>query len=229
MKTAQHENTAMEITHHIDFGLEKIRAQSQSPDTMKLARNIKPSGVAYLEGEDCSYEPDAQFRLRYPFMLKYPDLAVEISWSQSGAGKKGLEEKMGHLLDVPGGITRTVIGVLLRESTSGALRMSLSLWRYATPYNRVWDWVPIVPGDDCTLHLTLGDSISRDTSAKHFPRADLNTEILIPLGRVYEDAQCSFELWQRQTEKSQEKKDGQEGKEEGQNKVRVEDEEEWGT
>ena len=59
-------------------------------------------------------------------MAEYPGIAVEVTRSQSWASKEGLEKKTGNLLKVLGGITRAVTGVLLRESTSGTLKMSLS-------------------------------------------------------------------------------------------------------
>ena len=131
-------------------------------------------------------------------MAKYLGVAAEVSWSQSWASKEGLEKKMGELMEVEGGTTRAVIGVLLRTSTSGTLKMFLSFWRYATPHgsDRVWDCVPIVPGNKRSRRLTLGDFISPDAYAKYFPGADLDTEILIPLGDVYGSAQRGFALWQ---------------------------------
>ena len=74
MTTPQNENAASKIASFIVSGLEKIEAQSQSPDTIKLAQNIRLSGIARMKGEDHSYQPDNQFRHRYPFMPKYPGL-----------------------------------------------------------------------------------------------------------------------------------------------------------
>ena len=130
-------------------------------------------------------------------------MAIEVGWGQSWGGKKGLEKKMGDLMEVAGGITQVVIGVMLRKSASGNLKMFLSVWRLTTPGNthqvtwdRVWDCVQIVPGDERILRLTLGDFIDPDTATKHLPGADLNGEVLIPLGGVYEVAKCAFEVWQ---------------------------------
>ena len=117
---------------------------------------------------------------------------------------------MGDLLEIAGGKTRAVIGVSFRKSVSCDLKMSLSLWRLTTPYSSgvlkvswdcVWDCVQIVPDDERILRLTLDDFIGLDTPAKDFPGADLDTEILIPLGRVYQDAKSSFKLWSGRTRK----------------------------
>ena len=215
MTTIQQESVACEIGCCICTGLDKIKGQShQSPDTIKLVQSIRPSGKAQMKGKDCLYHPNAQFRLRYPSMLKYPGVAIEVSWGQSWGGKEGLEKKMGDLMEVGGSTTRVVIGVMLSESASGDLNMSSSLWRLTTPdssnalkvaWDRVWDRVEIVPGDEHILRLTLDDFISPDTAAKHFPGADLDAEVLIPLGCVYEDAKCAFELWQLENEEDQDK------------------------
>ena len=208
MTTPQHENAAGKIASFIISGLDKIQAQSQSADTIDLAENIGLSGTARIKGEDHSYQPDTQFRHRYPFMPKQPGLAVEVGWSQPWAGKEGLEKKLSDLLEVGGGLTRVVIGVDLRQSTSGTLKMSLSLWRLTggsdilnITWDRVWDRVEIVPGDERILRLTLDDFISPHTSAEYYPGADLDTEILIPLGRVYKDTKYGFELWQQEIRK----------------------------
>lgn len=202
MTTPQHESVATMIPHFISIGLDKIEAQSHhSPDTIKLVQSIGPLGTAGIRGEDRQYQPDAQYQLRDHLMTEYPGLAIEVSWSQSWAGKEGLEKKMGKLLEDGNGVTQTVIGVRLTESASGDLKMWLCLWRYAIPSDRVWDCVPILPDDKRSLRLTLGDFISKDVHVKYFPGADLDAEMMIPLGRVYKDARCRFELWKTRQER----------------------------
>ena len=139
----QHEYPTAKILRLICSGLDKIEAQSQNPDTIKLARSIEPSGAADIEGEDCVYQPSSQFRLSCPSPAKYSGVAVQVDWSQ--------------------------------------------------PWRRL----------ERILRLTLGDFVSRDTCAKSFPMAELDTEILIPLGKVYESAQRGFELWQLKKGKHQ--------------------------
>ena len=115
---------------------------------------------------------------------------------------------MSDLSEVGDGIARAVIGVELEESASGDMKVLLSFWRLATPQASdlsevVWYRVQVASDEDRILRLTLGDFVSRDTCAKSFPTAELDTEILIPLRKVYESAQRGFELWQLEKGKHQ--------------------------
>ena len=201
---------AVKIGHFISAGLDKIETESQNPDTIRLAQSIRVLATGSRKGKDCPYQPDAQFRHEYSLMPKCPGVVVVVSWTQSLAGREGLEKKMGDLLEIAGGRTRAVIGVRLRKSVSCDLKMFLSLWRFTTlhssdvlkvAWNRVWDYVQIFPGDERILRLTLGDFVSLDIPAKGFPGADLDTEVPIPLGRVYQDAKYSFGRWSGRTRK----------------------------
>ena len=79
----QQESIAAKIGRFISAGLDKIEAQSQNPDTVKLAQSIGPLGTAHMKGKGCSYQPDNQFRLEYSSMPTYPGVVVGVSWSQS--------------------------------------------------------------------------------------------------------------------------------------------------
>ena len=102
---------------------------------------------------------------------------------------------MSDLLEVGDGMTRAVIGVELAESILGDLKVLLSFYRLATPYKVIWDRVEIVPDDERIFRLNLGDFVSRDSWGKYFPAAKLETEILIPFGKVYQSAQAGIRLW----------------------------------
>ena len=196
------------IGYLISSGLLKIEDQSQDPETIELAESIHGCGAAEIRGGYCAYQPSKQFRLSCNSVTEhYPGVVIEVGWSRPW---KVLETKMNDLLDIGGGKTRVVIGVELEESAASesapiGLKVLLSVWRlvvvpqgYDNVAEVVWDRVQIIPGDEPILRLTLRDFISPDTYIEYFPRADLDTEILIPLRRAYENAERGFRLWLRQ-------------------------------
>lgn len=173
---------------------------SQNSDTIKLVDSINSFGSTVIKGAYCVYEPSCQFRLFNPSIAKRPGVVIEVAWSRPW---KVLEKKMSDLLEVGGGMTRAVIGVELVESAPGHMKVFLSFWRLGAPYEVVWDRAEIGADDERALCLTLSDFISRDTCANYFPRAELETEILIPLGKIYQSAQWGFELWQEEKQQDE--------------------------